>query len=52
MHWLRDKPRDGKGAFCHLFVEDKETAEKLKKQAADDWELLMLQRTKEMSPGN
>lgn len=52
MHWLRDKPREGKGAFCHLFVEDKETAEKLKKQAADDWELLMLQRTKEMSPGS
>ena len=32
-------------------VEDPETAEKLKKQAEEDWELLLLQRAKEMAPG-
>ena len=52
MHWLRDKPYDVKGAFCHMLVQDKETGQKLKKQAAEDWELLMLQRAREMAPGN
>jgi len=51
MHWLRDKPRNVKGAFHHILVEDPETAEKLKKQAAEDWELLLLHRAKELAPG-
>ena len=51
MHWLRDKPPDVPGAFNHILVEEPESAEKLKKQAAEDWELLLLQRAKEMAPG-
>ena len=52
MHWLRDKPRNVKGAFHHILVEDPETAEKLKKQAAEDWELLLLHRAKELAQGD
>ena len=51
MHWFRDKLRDVPGTFNHILVEEPETAEKLKKQAAEDWELLLLQRAKEMAPG-
>ena len=51
MHWFREKPPNVKGAFHHILVEDPETAEKLKKQAEEDWELLLLQREKEMAPG-
>ena len=51
MHWLHDKPRDVPGVFNHILVEEPETAEKLKRQAAKDWELLLLQRAKEMAPG-
>ncbi|XP_078379565.1 uncharacterized protein LOC144662597 isoform X2 [Oculina patagonica] len=51
MHWLRDKPRDVPGASMHIMAKDPETAEKLKKQAAEDWELLLLQRAKELVPG-
>ena len=51
MHWLRDKPCNVKGAFDHYLVEDSETEEKLKKQAAEDWELLLLLRAKELVPG-
>ena len=39
------------GVFHHMLVEEQETVEKLKKQAAEDWELLLLQRAKEMAPG-
>ena len=34
-----------------MMVEDPETAQKLKQQAAEDWELLLLQRAKELAPG-
>ena len=51
MHWLCAKPCDVTGAFHHILVEEQETVEKLKKQAAEDWELLLLQRAKEMAPG-
>ena len=51
MHWLREKPCNVKGAFDHYLVEDPETEEKLKKQAAEDWELLLLLRAKELVPG-
>jgi len=51
MHWLRQKPCNVKGAFHHMMVEDPEAAQKLKQQAAEDWELLLLQRAKEVAPG-
>lgn len=51
MHWLRDKPCSVTGALHHTMITIPEEAEKFKKQAAKDWETILLARAKELAPG-
>lgn len=51
MHWLRDKPCSVTGALHHTMITVPEEAEKFQKQAAKDWETILLARAKELAPG-
>jgi len=51
MHWLRDKPCSVTGALHHTMITLPEEAEKFQKQAAKDWETILLARAKELVPG-
>ena len=51
MHWLRDKPCSVTGALHHTMITLPEEAEKFQKQAAKDWETLLLARAKELATG-
>lgn len=51
MHWLREKPCSVTGALHHTMITLPEEAEKFQKQAAKDWETILLARAKEMAPG-
>lgn len=51
MHWLRDKPCNVTGALHHTMITLPEEAEKFQKQAAKDWETILLSRAKELVAG-
>lgn len=51
MHWLRDKPCSVTGALHQTMITLPEEAEKFRKQAAKDWETILLARAKELAPG-
>ncbi|QDZ22095.1 SAM dependent carboxyl methyltransferase [Chloropicon primus] len=50
MHWLSKKPCDI-AAGVHVTQAEGEERELFAKQAAEDWENLLFQRTKELAPG-
>ncbi|KAJ7331670.1 hypothetical protein OS493_019263 [Desmophyllum pertusum] len=50
-HWLNIKPCDITGALDHTMITIPEEAEVFKKQAAKDWETILLNRAKELAPG-
>ena len=52
MHWLREKPCDITGALHHTMATDPEEKKKFSQQAEKDWELILLQRAKELVPGD
>ncbi|KAJ7331664.1 hypothetical protein OS493_019257 [Desmophyllum pertusum] len=51
-HWLNIKPCDITGALDHTMITIPEEAEVSKKQAAKDWETILLNRAKELAPGS
>jgi len=51
LHWLHEKPCDITGALHHPMITIPEEAEVFKKQAAKDWETILLARAKELAPG-
>jgi len=50
-HCLSKNPCDITGALHHSMITIPEEAEAFKKQAAKDWETILLHRTKELCPG-
>ena len=50
-HWFSRKPCDITGALHHTMITIPEEAEVFKKQAAKDWETILLNRAKELAPG-
>jgi len=51
-HCLSRNPCDITGALHHNMITIPEEAEAFKKQAAKDWETILLNRTKELCPGS
>ncbi|KAJ7331669.1 hypothetical protein OS493_019262 [Desmophyllum pertusum] len=51
-HWFSRKPCDITGALHHSMITIPEEAEVFKKQAAKDWETILLNRAKELAPGS
>ena len=51
-HWLSRNPCDITGALHHNMIAIPEEAEAFKKQAAEDWETILLNRAVEMAPGS
>ncbi|KAL9964066.1 hypothetical protein ACROYT_G027644 [Oculina patagonica] len=49
-HWMSRKPCDITGALHHSMITILEEAEIFKKQAAKDWETILLNRAKELAP--
>ncbi|EDO41987.1 predicted protein [Nematostella vectensis] len=52
MHWLRDKPCDITGALCHIMGTDVKEKEAFARQAAKDWETILLHRAAELKSGS
>ncbi|KAJ7331667.1 hypothetical protein OS493_019260 [Desmophyllum pertusum] len=51
-HWFSRKPCDITGALHHTMITIPEEAEVFEKQAAKDWETILLNRAKELAPGS
>ncbi|XP_032243202.2 methyltransferase LUC1 [Nematostella vectensis] len=51
MHWLHDKPCDITGALHHTMISDPKEKELFARQAAIDWETILLHRAAELRPG-
>ncbi|XP_066286887.1 uncharacterized protein [Branchiostoma lanceolatum] len=51
MHWLRRGPCPLPDAVLHMVSSCVEARQQFAKQAAQDWELILLQRARELTPG-
>ena len=52
MHWLRAQPCNLKNGIHHTLCNEEEEKEMFARQASKDWEDILLERAKEMKPGN
>lgn len=50
-HWLRKKPANLKNVIHHTLSTDSAELESLAKQAAEDWEEILLKRAEELKKG-
>ena len=51
MHWLLKKPCNITGALHHVMITDENEKASFVKQAAEDWQTILLQRAEEIKEG-